>query len=130
MPEVTITIGGRDFAVACQEGEEHYLQTAAQALDTEASVIAAQGRLPEARMLLMAGLMLADKTAGVEEQLKATTSRVNALESEVSQLRAAPAGQPEKIEVAVIPETVTDALADIATRTEALASAIKEKATG
>ena len=25
MPEVAITIGGRTFEVACQEGEEHYL---------------------------------------------------------------------------------------------------------
>ena len=65
MPEVTINIGGRPFAVACQEGEEHYLRTAAKLLDDEAQVLANQaGRMPEARMLLMAGLMLADKHAG------------------------------------------------------------------
>ena len=61
MPEVTIRIGGRAFDVSCQEGEESYLHAAARMLDDEAQVLSDQiGRMPEARMLLMAGLMLAD----------------------------------------------------------------------
>ena len=57
MPEVEITIGGRSFEVACQEGEEQYLYSAAKMLDNEAQVLAQQvGRMPEARMLLMAAL--------------------------------------------------------------------------
>ena len=71
MPEVTITIGGREFEVACQEGEEHFLRAAAQMLDNEAATLLNQiGRMPESRMLLMAGLMLADKTAGVQDKLR------------------------------------------------------------
>ena len=70
MPEVRITIGGRHFEVACQEGEESYLQAAAKMLDDEARVLSDQvGRMPEARMLLMAGLLLADKTASVEYRI-------------------------------------------------------------
>ena len=62
MPEVQITIGDRQFEVACNAGEEDYLHAAARMLDEEAAVLASQiGRVPEARMLLMAGLMLADK---------------------------------------------------------------------
>ena len=37
MPEVRISIGGRDFDVSCQDGEEHFLRVAAHMLDTEAS---------------------------------------------------------------------------------------------
>ena len=71
MPEVTIQIGGRGFQVACQDGEEQFLHAAAKMLDDEAQVLSDQiGRLPEARMLLMAGLMLADKTAAVEDKIK------------------------------------------------------------
>ena len=33
MPEVTISIGGRNFDVACQDGEEQYLHSAAKMLD-------------------------------------------------------------------------------------------------
>ena len=32
MPEVEILIGGRSFSVACQEGEEQYLYSAAHIL--------------------------------------------------------------------------------------------------
>ena len=61
MPDVEIAIGGKLFSVACQEGEEVYLQSAAQLLDGEAQVLADQlGRMTAERMLLMAGLMLSD----------------------------------------------------------------------
>ena len=79
MPEVEIEIGGRTFEVACQEGEEHYLKAAAKMLDEEASVLTAQiGRIPEARMLLMAGLMLADKTAALEDEIKTLQEKIKA----------------------------------------------------
>lgn len=72
MPEITIHIGGRDFEVVCKEGEEPFLQSAAALLDIEAQALTgAMGRIPEARMLLMSGLMLADKTASLEDQLAA-----------------------------------------------------------
>ena len=129
MPEVNVVIGGRDFSVACQEGEEHYLKSAAGMLDAEASALAAQiGRLPEARMLLMSGLMLADKTAGMEEQLRAAEAKMAAMEGELEALRNAPAPAPERIEVPVIPEIVTDSFAELAARAEALAAEVEEKA--
>lgn len=71
MAKIGIQIGGRTFQVACQDGEEQYLQAAAKMLDNVASVIADQvGRMPESRMLLMAGLMLADKTASMEDKMR------------------------------------------------------------
>ena len=70
MPEVKITVGGREFEVACQTGEEEYLHAAAKMLDDEARVLSDQvGRMPESRMLLMAGLLLADKAASVEDRI-------------------------------------------------------------
>ncbi|MFC2967160.1 cell division protein ZapA [Acidimangrovimonas pyrenivorans] len=131
MPDVTIAIAGREFAVGCQEGEEHFLQAAAKMLSTEAEALAAQtGRLPESRMLLMAGLMLADRTAGAEDQLRAAETRISRLEAELAQLKAKPAPPPEKVEVPVIPQAVGDTLAEIAARAEALADAVEEKAAG
>lgn len=73
MAEIKIHIGGREFEVACRAGEEHFLRSAAGMLDNEAQALKdALGRMPENRMLLMAGLMLADKTASLEDQLKET----------------------------------------------------------
>ncbi|WP_022703505.1 cell division protein ZapA [Pseudorhodobacter ferrugineus] len=121
MAELEITIGGRSFMVACQEGEEHFLQTAAAMLDTEAQPLVTQmGRLPEGRMLLMAGLMLADRTASVEDQLRVLKARVEELENQ-------PVPEPVKIEVAVIPPQIPETLAEIAARAEALAAKVEDK---
>ena len=50
MPKVVVTVGGRQFEVACQEGEEHFLRSAAKMLDAEAAVLVNQmGRMPEAK---------------------------------------------------------------------------------
>ena len=122
MPDVTITIGGRDFQVACQTGEEHFLRAAAGMLNAEADPLVQQmGRLPEARMLLMAGLMLADKTAAVEDELRQLKARLTELE-------ARPTPQAEKVEVPVIPPQLRETLAEIAARAEALADRVDDKA--
>jgi cell division protein ZapA len=128
MPEVEIKIGGRAFEVFCQDGEEHYLHSAAKMLDTEASVLSGQiGRLPEARMLLMAGLMLADKTAGLEDKLREAEVRMAEKEAEIARLAARPAPEPQKIEVAVIPPELQETLSELAARAEALADAVEDK---
>lgn len=125
MPEVHIDIGGRSFEVACQEGEEHYLKSAAAMLNEEAQVLTSQiGRIPEERILLMAGLMLADKTAGVQDKLRELQDQLAEKDAELAQLRGAPAPEPERVEVPVVPNDVTDALAEIAARAEALAETV------
>ena len=89
MPEVEIEIGGRRFEVACQPGEEDYLIAAATALDKEASSIGDQlGRLSESRMLLMAGLMLADQAGNLKEKLAKSDADLTAAISEISRLNA------------------------------------------
>ncbi|MGL4234707.1 cell division protein ZapA [Tabrizicola sp.] len=119
MPELDVTIGGRSFQVACQPGEEHFLRSAAGMLDAEASPIIAQmGRLPEAKMLLMAGLMLADKTAALEDELRSLRARVTELEARPVATR----------DVAVMPQGVVETLAEIAARAEAMAARVEEKA--
>ncbi len=130
MPELDISIGGRAFQVACQPGEEQFLRAAAALLDAEAAPLVGQaGRMPESRLLLMAGLMLADRFAGIEEQLRRAEARLRDLESR-------PAPQPERIEVPVevrveipvVPQSVLDRLASMAAEAEALAQALEDRA--
>ncbi|WP_170760458.1 cell division protein ZapA [Ruegeria lacuscaerulensis] len=131
MPELTIQIGGRGFEVSCQEGEEVFLQSAAKMLDDEAQVLSDQiGRMPESRMLLMAGLMLADKAAATEDKINALESKLAEAEIELQNLRNRPQPEPERIEVAVVPPSVTDTLAELAARAEALASVVEERSAG
>ncbi|MEZ5886210.1 MAG: cell division protein ZapA [Paracoccaceae bacterium] len=127
MPDVRIMIGGREFDVSCQPGEEHFLRAAAKLLDNEAQALVSQiGRLPEARMLLMAGLMLADKTAGLEDQLRAAEDRAALAERVASDART----QVERVEVPVLPQPVVDSMAEIAARAEALADQIEDRLAG
>jgi len=129
MPEQIITIGHKDFTVACQPGEEKYLLAAAEMLDAEARTLLNQiGRVPAERMLLMAGLMLADKTAEADDKLKAAEAQVASLREEVSRLHALPEPEPRKIEVPVIPADVTDALTELAARAEAVADDLEARA--
>lgn len=124
MPDLEITIGGRNFTVACQPGEEHFLSAAAAMLDNEAkTLVTAMGRVPESKMLLMAGLMLADRTAAIEDELRQLKDRLHELESR-------PAPEPQRIEVAVIPPQVEETFAEIAARAEALAAQVEERVNG
>ncbi|GAB4261668.1 MAG: cell division protein ZapA [Pararhodobacter sp.] len=126
MPEETITIGGKTFEVACQPGEEHFLRAAAAMLDAEATALIGQiGRLPEARMLLMAGLMLADKMAGAEDRIKMLEGELAAAKAEVEALKSRPRQQ---VEVARIPEDAVSRLSELAARAEALADQLDGKA--
>lgn len=130
MPEVRVMIGGREFEVACQEGEQPFLEAAAAQLHTEASRMSGQlGRMPETRMLLMSGLMLADRTAGLEEQVATLEEQIAQNRALIEELQAKPAPAPERVEVPVIPTTITDALAELAARAEALAEEMEVRDT-
>lgn len=129
MPEQIITIGHKDFTVSCQPGEEQYLLAAAEMLDAEARTLLNQiGRVPAERMLLMAGLMLADKTAESDDKLKAAEAQIASLRDEISRLHARPDPEPRKIEVPVIPADVTDALTELAARAESVADDLEARA--
>ena len=98
MPTVDFTIGHKDYQLACQEGEERLLRRAAAMLDTEARAILEQaGRMPEPRLLLLAGLMLADRASALED-------RAAAAEREAARLKS----NPQRIEVPVIPAGIAD----------------------
>lgn len=131
MPDVSIKIGGRSYEIACAEGEEGFLRSAAAQLDAEAEALIAQaGRLPEARVLLMAGLMLADRITALDDRARRAEAEAARAAAELAELRAAPPPPPERIEVPVVPRALTEALAELTARAEALAGAAEEKLTG
>jgi cell division protein ZapA len=59
---VDLTIAGRTYQVACREGEEENLRTAARLVDGKSrEALAGLGTLSEARQFLFASLLLADQ---------------------------------------------------------------------
>ncbi|CTQ50887.1 cell division protein ZapA [Jannaschia donghaensis] len=138
MPDMTIDIGGNTFTVACQDGEEGYLTSAAELLDREAQVLVSSGaRLTQEKMLLMAGLMLADKTISADEELRALDRRLAQQTKVIDEMQARPvqaADTREVIkEVEVVREVPVEVIPDDAlTRLDALADraeALVKKAT-
>ena len=59
MAEVTLTIGGRAYKLACRDGEEDDLRAAGGLLESRvASLMEAHGAVAEPRLLLMAALLV------------------------------------------------------------------------
>ena len=120
MPEVDINIGGKNFSVACQIGGERYLEAAAAALNAEAKKLGDQiSKISDSRMLLMAGLMLADKTADMNDKLTQAEEKLSAATVEIKKLNALSLDHSDRPEV--IPEALTKNLSDIVLKAESLA---------
>ena len=132
MAEVKISIGGREFEVACRDGEEHFLLSAAQLLDNEASALNdALGRMPETRMLLMSGLMLADKTAALEDDIRSLQDKIATQDKALRSAEERLADRARRISDlqeagprTELPDALTDGLAELTARAEALAEAM------
>ena len=76
MTELEISIGGRTFSVACDNEEQEKVKEAAALISEEADSIQNQlGRLPEAKMLLLSALMIADRLVEVESASKVLEER-------------------------------------------------------
>lgn len=105
--DVSFTIGHKDYTVQSRDGEERLVRRAAALLDEEAQKILEQaGRMPEGRLLLLAGLMLADRHSSMED-------RALMAERELARMRSAASG--------MVASEVQDAMAELAARAEALA---------
>jgi cell division protein ZapA len=71
MPQISLSINGRSYPVACNEGEEQRLRELARGIDAKVAGFARQvGQAGEARLLVLAALLLADELAEANETLR------------------------------------------------------------
>lgn len=71
MAEVTVSVGGRRYAVVCDDGQEERVRELARRIDAEAAAFAGSGpAVAEPRLLLMSALMVADKLDDAEAKLR------------------------------------------------------------
>jgi cell division protein ZapA len=62
MAQITVQIGGRGYPLACRDGEEGHLRELAAHLQRKADELAGTlGTMSEPRLLLMAGILVADE---------------------------------------------------------------------
>ena len=88
--KVDVTINGRQFRMACEEGEEPHLVRLAEDLDTRIARLRTRfGEIGDARLTVMAALTLAD-------ELSETKAKLQRLEPEVAALRDASTASAER----------------------------------
>jgi cell division protein ZapA len=92
--EVTVTINGRPYKVACSSEEEERLRGLAASLDRRVSDLAKSfGQVGEGQLLVIAGLLLADEL----DELKQKAARGHADEDRAAQIIEGLAGRVEKL---------------------------------
>lgn len=75
MAQVTVTVNGRSYPIACKEGEEARIGELARYVDSKMRNFAQEfGNVGEARLLLLTALVLADELADAQ----AATGRARA----------------------------------------------------
>ena len=81
MPQVTVTIAGKTYRIACGEGEEAHLEGLAAFLDGKIEEMrGAFGEIGDMRLQVMAAITIAD-------ELTETRNRIARMEAELAELK-------------------------------------------
>jgi cell division protein ZapA len=79
--QVNVTINGRQFRMACEDGQEGHLRQLAQNLDERIVALRGQfGEIGDARLTVMAALMVADELAETAKKVKRLEEELAALQ--------------------------------------------------
>jgi cell division protein ZapA len=71
MPELTVEINGRDYQVACDDGQEEHLTSLARYVDKKmGELVGSVGQIGDARLLVMTSLLIADELSDAYKQLE------------------------------------------------------------
>ena len=69
MAEVDISINGRSYRISCKDGEEERVKSLATLINDQVQKLSEKiGQLGEARMILLASLVLLDKSDEIEKE--------------------------------------------------------------
>ena len=119
MPQVSVTIAGRVYRMACDEGEEPHLHALAQRLDGKIGELRSQfGEIGDQRITVMAALTMADDLAEAERRIAQLQADLAAAEA---QRRAA------RTEAEAITQSAATAFDGVAVEIDRLAQAFSDR---
>src|SRR5271168_4935329 len=76
MGQVVVTVNGRAFPLNCADGEEPRIRRLAQYVDGKVGeFVKTHGQIGEARMILLAALVIADELSDTNDLVQAERSR-------------------------------------------------------
>jgi cell division protein ZapA len=80
--EVNVSINGRQFRMACEDGQEDHLRQLAKELDDRISALRGQfGEIGDARLTVMAALLVADELAEAVKKVRNLEAELAALQN-------------------------------------------------
>jgi cell division protein ZapA len=116
MAQITVTIDGKAYRMACEEGQEEHLLELAGRFDTYVgSLRGSFGEIGDQRLTVMAGIMVLDELAELQKRLRG-------MESEIATLRKT--RDDALIKADKNDSALTGALSGLAERMERLAARI------
>lgn len=122
MSQVSVTINGRQFRMACEDGQEGHLMNLARDLDVRIEGLRKKfGEIGDTRLTVMAALTIADSLAE-------TATRIKKLEDELAALQGARAEALNHDKAARA--AITAALTAAAERIESITAKLNQPAGG
>jgi cell division protein ZapA len=80
MNHINVTINGRQYRMACEDGQEQRLMSLAENFETRIGELRGKfGEIGDARLTVMAALMVADELLDANERIRALQDEVNSL---------------------------------------------------
>ncbi len=123
MAQVEIEINGRNYSIACDDGQEgHLSELGGLVNDKVSSLIASAGQIGDTRLLLMASLLLADDLA---DSLKKLTDTDAAAATQTAASEGNPATNPDKNLTGYDEQTMCLTLNNAAERMESIAEMLE-----
>jgi cell division protein ZapA len=116
MAQVAVTIGGRTYRLACNEGEEEHLEALAREIDSKFDTIHKSfGEIGDQRLIVMAALTIAD-------ELSEARARIATLEAAAE--RGADRERAGRHDAEIQAVAAAQAFGDLSQRIEKLAAAL------
>ena len=109
MSQITVVVNGRKYDIACDDGQEAHLTRLAQYIDRRVDeLIAAVGQVGDARLLVMASLLVADELSEVYTELDSL--RNNRRPNAIAQSGSGPVSPSDLNRLAERVEKIAEAL--------------------
>ena len=81
MAQVSVTINDRKYEIACDDGQEAHLARLASYVDKRiGELVTREGQIGDARLLVMASLLVADELSDAMAEMDGLKARLTALE--------------------------------------------------